>query len=247
MLAMQATLHSDTDFYDLLELLALTLMDAAEKEKDAESLPVPVLILHSLLHYAIAINSTAPVAPTRETLVWSLHPYVLASLSGSYFQLFQRYATTLVAWTRREVLGMISLCQSGTSQRFSPCYYKWASGGCNDVAGFEWKALQSSPAASHSAGQDAETALLKRLDDLMWRWRMLLIFGGDEVQTVVTGVLNAETSWADEEIVKAGKYHRLSGELLSVYSGKHSADGLTGASCDSDSEESTASSVVVDD
>ncbi|KAJ3021662.1 UNVERIFIED_CONTAM: hypothetical protein HDU68_009525, partial [Siphonaria sp. JEL0065] len=116
------------------------------------------------------------------------------------------YASTLVVWTRREFRGMLSLCQSrGDSEFFSAPDYLWVSSTSGeDVNGFLWPKAKEKQTATTAA---AENMLLKRVDDIKWRWKLLILMDGD-LPRVVEDVLEKERNWFLKLIEEARQSRR---------------------------------------
>ncbi|KAJ3089374.1 hypothetical protein HK100_007776 [Physocladia obscura] len=181
-------------------LLLLTDTDSnillTDSDNSCETAPLNILILDAILEFADAAfpkkapsssQSSFSAAASTSTLLWSLHPFLLATLSRHYFRVFHPYITILIAWTRREIRGMISLCLSSDSAYFSAPDYLWASSLIEDVNGFNW------PSSSLFA-KEGDSALLKRVADLKNRWKTMFLQMSTTVSASIADNLDCFTS-----------------------------------------------------
>ncbi|KAI9335310.1 hypothetical protein BDR26DRAFT_866083 [Obelidium mucronatum] len=197
-------------FYDAIEVLGIFVTLEPNEGKSLNNHIIASLLAIGHLQNA---NTTEylPSLPSDQSLIWSLHPLLLATLSKHYYLFFKQYATTLISWTRREFRGMLSLCQTrGDSEFFSAPDYLWVScTGGEDVNGYQWRPTTgqtSSMGLSSSGG--AESMLLKRVEDLKWRWKLLVSMDENLESVVVGTILVKEREWILELVEEAKKSQR---------------------------------------
>ncbi|KAJ3346813.1 hypothetical protein HDU83_002630 [Entophlyctis luteolus] len=178
--------------FDALEVLAMILVESSAEDLDfsCEDSPDHAEIVSILLRF----GRSEPSAPKNLTLLWSMHPYLLAMLARNYFRIYHAYLTILIAWTRREVRGMISMALPHDSRAFSLEAYLWVTSGCIDVAGFSWPATKS---AKHGC------VLLARVAQLKNRWRTLVLYASEHSRAATRDIMAQQIRWLRADMLEA--------------------------------------------